>query len=112
MSRLHPTLRYWKEVAGAKVVPPVWVAWKVVTGTGTSWPILSEVFLPSAARRRGAARMRVLLSVWRNLARMEEGTLTTKSARLKDESRWARTWVRPSVDSFRCPVGEKVTPAL
>ena len=59
MSRLTPTLRYWNEVAGEKRrCRRSAVAWKVVTGTGTSVPILSVVFLPSAARSRGAARMR------------------------------------------------------
>ena len=60
-SRLTPTFRYWNEVAGAKVppTPPVFCALKVVTGTGTSVPILRLVFFPSAARSRGVARILV-----------------------------------------------------
>ena len=116
MSRLTPTLRYWKEVAGENVpAPPVAVAWKVVTGTGTSWPILSVAFLPSAARRRGEARILVLVSDWRNFANRLFGRLTTKSARLIEERRWARTFVKTSlplvVTSPSAPVGTNVSPA-
>ena len=91
--RVTPTFRYWKEVAGANVDPPVFTVLKVVTGTGTSWPILSSVFLPSAARSLGAARIRVVASDCRNFAKIVEGMLTRKSARLIEESMCARTVV-------------------
>src|SRR5262249_34936979 len=109
MSRFTPTFRYWNEVAGENVLGPVAVAWNVVTGTGTSVPILSVAFFPSAARRRGEARIFVLASVCMNFAKRLLGRLTTKSARLIEDKRCARTFVKvPSellVISPAAPVG-------
>src|SRR6187397_2231829 len=102
-SRFTPTFRYWKDVAGANVppTPPVDAAVNVVTGTGTSVPILRLVFLPSAARSRGAARIFELPLVWRKRARTVDGRVTRKSAALIDDRRWARmlTFVCPTAGS-------------
>ena len=83
-----------------------------MTGIGTSVPILRLVFLPSAARSRGEARIFTPDVGLQEAAVTVDGMLTTKSATFSDESRWARTLVKPPLSSPAAPVGEKVTAAV
>ncbi len=75
-------------------------------------PILSSAFLPSAARSRGAARIRTVDSFCRKRTKRVEGMLTIQSAWLSDERKGARMLSSPPETSPEAPVGDSVAEAV